>query len=59
MIQFFLKGAGGGVFHEIFAEIDFLVFSYRGDQYLSDAFGLMKNIAPSRSYYRSKVSAYV
>ena len=27
---------------EIFSEIDFLVASYRGDRYLSDAFGPMK-----------------
>ena len=51
-----LKGAGG-VFMKNFSEIDFLVVSYRGDQYLSDAFGPIKNIVPSRSYYRSKVSA--
>ena len=54
------NGAGGGVFMKNFTEIDFLVVSYtRGDRYLSDAFGPMKNIDPSRSYYWSKVRAYV
>ena len=28
--------------HEIFSEIDFLVVSYRGGRYLSDAFDPMK-----------------
>ena len=32
-----VKGAGGGL-HEYFSEIDFLVVSDRGDQYLSNAF---------------------
>ena len=30
------------VLQEILSEIDFLIVSYRGDRYLSDAFGLMK-----------------
>ena len=34
-----------------FAEIDFLVASDRGDRYLSDAFGPMKNIFPSQNYW--------
>ena len=34
--------------HGKFSEIDFLFVSYRGDRYLSDAFGPMKNIVPSR-----------
>ena len=37
----YLSGQGGGL-HENFSEIDFLVVPYRGDQYLSDAFGPMK-----------------
>ena len=44
---------------QIFAEIDFLVVSDRGDRYLSDAFGPMKNIVPSRKYSHLKVSATV
>ena len=36
-----VKGAGGGL-HEKFSEIDFLVVMYRGDRYLTDAFGPMK-----------------
>ena len=41
--------------------IDFLVVSDRGDQYLSDAFGPMKNIVPSQNYshLKLKVSATV
>ena len=42
-----------------FSEIGFLIVSDRGDQYLSDAFGPMKNIVPSRSYSQSEVSATV
>ena len=39
-----LRGPGeGGGLHENFTEIDFLVVSYRRDQYLSDVFGPMKN----------------
>ena len=45
---YFLRGQGG--LHENFAEIDLLVVSDRGDRYLSDAFGPVKNIVPSRSY---------
>ena len=53
-----VKGAGEGL-HENFAEIDFLVVSDRGYRYLSDAFGPMKNIVPSRNYIHLKVSAAV
>ena len=45
----YLRGPEG--LHEIFSEIDFLLVSYRGDEYLSDAFGPIKNIVPSRSFY--------
>ena len=37
----YIKGARG-VFMIFFSEIDFLIVSDRGDQYLSDAFGPMK-----------------
>ena len=37
----------------------FLVISDRGDRYLSDALGLMKNIIPSQSYNRLEVSTTV
>ena len=40
-------------------ETDFLVVSDRKDRYLSDAFGPMKNIVPSRNYNRLEVSATV
>ena len=36
------KEAGGGVFMNLFSEIDFFVVFNRGDRYLSDAFGPMK-----------------
>ena len=36
------RPGGGGVFKFFFSEIEFLVVSYRGDRYLSDAFGPMK-----------------
>ena len=51
------KGGRGSSY--FFPEIDFLIVSDRGDQYLSDTFGPIKNIVPSRSYCWSKVSAYV
>ena len=44
-IIFTIKGAGGV----------FMVVSDRGDRYLSDAFGPMKNIVPSRSFNRLPV----
>ena len=40
-----------------FQKINFLVVSDRGYRYLTDAFGPMKNIVPSRSYNRLEVSA--
>ena len=42
-----------------FSEIDQLVVSDRGDRYLADAFGHMKNIFTSRSYNLLDVSATV
>ena len=50
-----LRGRGG-VFIDFFSEINFLVVSDRGDRYLSDAFGPMKKIVPSRSDNRLEVS---
>ena len=37
-----LRGPGPGELHENCTEIDFLIGSDRGDQYLSDAFGPME-----------------
>ena len=39
-----LKRAGVGGLHDFFSEINFLVVSYRGDRYLSDAFGPIQRI---------------
>ena len=41
------------------AEIDFSFVSNRGDQYLSEAFGPLKNIVPSQSYNQLEVSTAV
>ena len=59
VIIIILRRQGGGGLHENFAEIDFMVVSDRGDRYLSDVFGPMKNIVPSRNYSHLKVSATV
>ena len=53
------KGAGVGGLHDFFSEIEFLAVSDRGDRYLSESFGPMKNIDPSRSYNSLEVSATV
>ena len=52
-----LRGQGG--LHEKFSELDFLVVSDRGDQYLSDVFSPIKKTVLSRSYYRLEVRATV
>ena len=51
------KGAEGPIWPIM--EIDFMVFSERGEWDLPAAFDLMKNIDPSWSYFKLKVSAHV
>ena len=57
VILHLLRGQGGVFINN--SHIDLLVVSDRGDQYLSDAFGPIKNIVPSQSYNRLDVSAKV
>ena len=54
-----LKGAGGGVLICPIMKMGFIVIFERGEWDLPTAFYLIRNINPTQSYRRSKVSAYV
>ena len=54
-----LKEAGSPDVSDHGLEIGFMVFFERGECDLPTAFTSSKNIDPSQSYCRSKVSAYV